>query len=167
MDRKEQVLELLMTSDTPLAGTELAAKFGVTRQVIVKDIAILRAQGYTIFSTPKGYVAQKATSFSVTRRVRVSHGVDKIRDELETVVDLGGKVLNTYIDHAAYGSFGEVLNVKSRRDIDAFIEKIESAGCEPLLSLTKGVHIHTIEAESEEALDIIVSALDKKGYLIK
>lgn len=167
MDRKEQVLELLMTSDVPLAGTELAAKFGVTRQVIVKDIAILRAKGHNIFSTPRGYVVQKSESLLATRKVKVSHGVDKIRDELETIVDLGGKVLNTYIDHAAYGSLGEVLNVKSRKDIERFIEKIESAGCEPLLSLTKGVHIHTIEAENEEILDEIVSALDKKGYLIK
>ncbi len=167
MERKKSVLDMLLKSDKPLSGTELAEKCGVTRQVIVKDIALLRAEGNNIYSTPKGYVAEKSLSSVIRREIKVCHGEDKIRDELETIVDLGGRALNTFIDHPAYGYFGEVLNVKSRKDIESFIDKIVSTGCAPLLKLTNGEHIHMVEADNEETMNEIISALDEKGYLIK
>ena len=166
MERKQKLMEILLKSDKPVSGSYLADKFGVTRQIIVKDIALLRAEGNNIMSTTRGYITDKNKSVA-KKEVWVNHSADKIADELETIVDLGGRVLNTYIDHPAYGSFGETLNVKSRRDVDEFVNKIALTGCEPLLKLTNGPHAHVIEADSEERLDEIISALDKKGYLIK
>ena len=157
---------MLLKSDKPLSGGYLADYFGVTRQIIVRDIALLRAEGKNIMSTTRGYITDK-NPHVIQKEVWVSHGTDKMEDELNTIVDLGGRVLNTRIKHSVYGGFGEKLDIKSRQDVADFMNTIKTTGCEPMLKLTNGVHAHVIETDSEKRMEAIISALDEKGYLIK
>lgn len=164
MSRQEDILQLLEQGDSPRSGSSLAEHFGVTRQIIVKDIALLKAQGHNILSTPKGYTLQKKVVFGCERLVTVRHGREEIADELETIVDLGGRALTTCVEHPAYGHLEEALNVGSRKDIRSFLSRIQKSA--PLLALTGGVHQHRIWAPSEDRLDEICAALGQKGYLI-
>lgn len=168
-ERKKEILNILKEQEEPVTGAELAKRFHVTRQIIVQDVALLRAEGVHIISTARGYLLEKMIfpeQFMAKRRVTVCHSADKIEEELQIVVDLGGHVLTTAVNHPVYGNLGESLNIKSRKDITRFLARIQETGCEPLLALTKGVHCHMISAESEEALDEICQALKVAGYLI-
>ena len=53
-DRRQDVFELLKSSERPVSAADMAQKFGVTRQVIVADIALLRASDIDIVSTIGG-----------------------------------------------------------------------------------------------------------------
>ena len=59
--RQQNIKKLLAQSDVPVSGSRLAEQFGVTRQVIVKDIGILKASGLNILSTARGYLLPKDT----------------------------------------------------------------------------------------------------------
>lgn len=165
-ERRSAILAVLQEREEPITGTELAKQFFVTRQIIVKDIALLKAEGAEILSTAKGYFLQKKVELFKKRTILVCHDAISIPEELKIIVDLGGRVLSTEVDHPAYGKLGEGLSIKSRKDIGKFLDKIQESGCEPLLHLTKGVHKHVIEAEDEKSLDEICMALKKAGYLI-
>ena len=54
--RREQLLQMLRDSTAPISGSALARSLGVSRQVIVQDIALLRAVNKDILATTKGYV---------------------------------------------------------------------------------------------------------------
>ncbi|MDZ5016776.1 HTH domain-containing protein, partial [Clostridium perfringens] len=56
IERREKIIKLIIEKNRAIKGTELADLFGVTRQIIVKDIAILRAAGKNIIATPDGYI---------------------------------------------------------------------------------------------------------------
>ena len=60
--RRMNILEILNNRTTPVSGTELAGKLGVSRQVIVQDIALLRADNKEIMSLIKD------TSFTALTR---------------------------------------------------------------------------------------------------
>ena len=51
--------KVLNNSKEPVTGSTLAKDFNVTRQVIVQDMAILRAEGKDIIATPQGYMMAK------------------------------------------------------------------------------------------------------------
>ncbi len=164
-ERRKEILNILNKRTTPVSASALAENFGVTRQIIVKDIALLRAEKTDILSTARGYIINGKDNTVCRTTVNVCHDADKIADELETVIDLGGRVLTTSVEHPFYGNLGETLNIKSRKDIRLFIEKVKSTGCEPLLKLTLGKHSHIIEADDEETIEEIKTALKEKGYL--
>lgn len=164
--RKKEILITLIESDKPITGAELAARHNVTRQIIVQDIALLKAEKNEIISTGKGYILQKNGINSIKKTVTVCHSTQKIEEELRIIVDLGGRVLTTAVEHPVYGYLGEALNIKCRKDIDNFIKRITETGCEPLLSLTNGIHKHTIEADNDDTMNEIFEALDLAGYLI-
>lgn len=164
MNRRESLLALLKQAEEPLSGSFLATHFGVTRQVIVRDVALLRAEGARVVSTPKGYVLQKEEKLGVEDTVTVCHSRDEIFAELCCIVDRGGRALTTIVMHPAYGELEEVLNVGSRREIEGFLERIQDSA--PLLALTGGEHRHRIWAPNETVLAEIKQALRKKGYLI-
>ena len=165
-ERRNEIIKMLTQADEPISGTAFANKFNVTRQIIVKDIALIKAANHKILATARGYILEKNNINSVTMTVKVCHSADKIQDELELIVDLGGSVLTTSVEHPYYGDLGEALNIRSRKDIKNFMKRINETGCEPLLSLTKGVHNHVIQAENQESLNEIYEALKSKGYLI-
>lgn len=164
-DRRSHIIEAITTADTPVSGTELARRFQVSRQVIVQDIALLRAANHDILSTPKGYIMPKAPS--VRQVFQVNHRDDQIREELNAVVDLGGRVLDVFVQHEVYGTLRAELNIRSRRDVDRLVEDIASGKSSPLKNLTSSYHCHTVEADKEEDLHAIEKALFKKKMLIR
>lgn len=166
-ERRKKIINILKESDDPVSGTELAKLLGVSRQIIVQDIALLRAVNRNILSTTKGYVLYYQEEQKVNRCFLVKHTDDQIQDELCTIVDNGGKVLDVIVMHEIYGEISTGLIIKTRQDVYDFVEKLKNRKTVPLKGLTDGVHLHTVEADSEVILDRIETQLKEKGYLIE
>ena len=169
IERREKLLEILENSSIAIKGTYLAEKFGVTRQVIVQDIAILRARGITILATPQGYLfPSKADSTLLRKTIASTHkGYEDMEDELKTIVDLGGRIVDVIVDHPLYGEIYSPINVGSRYELDEFMKNIRSTKAEPLSSLTNGLHLHPIEIKDEKTYSLIIKALKEKNYLFE
>lgn len=164
--RKEAILQFLRDSQTPVTGVALAKEFHVSRQVIVNDIALLRAQGETIVSTNKGYIVPKEKK-TYTRVFKNRHYNDQARQEYQIIVDRGGVVKDIFIYHHTYGIMRAELNLKSRHDIDVYLDNFSKGNSSPLENITDGYHYHTVEADSEETLDDIQKRLAEAGFLAK
>lgn len=165
--RREKLIEILENAKQPISGTELSKKLKVSRQVIVQDIALLRAINKNILSTTKGYLIYVREDKKVNRCFLMKHTTDEIQDELCTIVDLGGKVLDVIVSHDIYGEIKADLIINNRQDVYDFVHKVQSNNTIPLKELTDNIHLHTIEADSEEVLDNIEEMLREKGYLIQ
>lgn len=165
-ERRKIIEELLSKSTGAQKGTSLAKELGVTRQVIVKDIAILRAEGTNIIATPEGYIIPRDDRPKVKRIIAVCHSPEEIEDELTCIVKFGGSIENVIIEHPVYGEIRGMLMIRTLYDVQSFMEKCKEYRAEPLSALTKGVHIHTIEADNEEIMDRIISELKKQEFLI-
>ncbi|MDF2500070.1 MAG: hypothetical protein K0Q77_784 [Anaerosporomusa subterranea] len=165
-ERRNQLVDKLKKTGTPATGSALAQELGVSRQVIVGDIAILRAAGVEIYATPQGYLLPTAKSQSVkTAKIACHHGWDKLTDELEIIVDNGGKVLDVIVEHPIYGELKANLMLASRRDIAEFLHNLKNSGAEPLSAITGGVHLHTIEVPSQKVLTRIEKELQEQNIL--
>lgn len=164
--RREYIKDLLNKDNIPKKGQELADELGVTRQIIVKDVAILRAEGINIIATPEGYMIPQKEILGLEKIIALSHGREDIGDELECVIKYGGIVKDVIVEHALYGEIKAMLMIKTPYDIQSFTEKIKEYDAEPLLSLTRGIHLHTIWVDSKENLEKIITELRTKGYLI-
>ena len=162
-ERREKIIDLLSGSSEAASGRRLAALFNVSRQVIVQDIALLRAEGYDVVSTNTGYVLYR--SRNCERVFKVAHSDDEVEDELKLIVDLGGTVRDVFVSHRVYGTVRAELNIGSRMDIERFLSDIRTGKSSLLMNITGGYHYHTVEANSEELLDIIHEKLKEKGYL--
>ncbi len=162
-ERRKSIVNLLLSEKRPISGSELSEKYGVSRQIIVKDISILKEQGNEILATNAGYIIQ---SSPLRERVfKVFHTTEQTENELQTIVDLGGTVADVYVWHKAYGKMEAKLNISSRSQIDQFIESVRTGKSVELMHITGGFHYHTVRASSEEILDQIGEALDKRGYI--
>ena len=161
-ERRNEIIRTIKDSIKPIAGSKLADKYEVSRQVIVQDIALLRAAGYDILSTNRGYYIRK----HMVRIYKVSHTDEEMEDELNTIVDMGGKVIDVYINHKVYGRIRAELNIDSRRQVEEFLETIYSGKSSPLKNITSNYHYHTIEADSEKTFELIEKALKEKNYLV-
>lgn len=170
-ERRNLLLEKIRNAQTYVTGTELAQVCGVTRQVIVKDIALLRAAKHPIVATPQGYLFQKTnnetSNETFTRVIAVQHGYEQTELELNTMVDYGLFVRDVIVEHPVYGEMIGGLRLKTRRDVKRFVETIEKTNAYLLSSLTDGVHLHTVEADSLEAIEEACQTLDKLGILLK
>lgn len=166
-ERRKKIIEILQSSDEPVSGAELSKRLNVSRQVIVQDIALLRAVNRNIISTTKGYVLYYQEVQKANRCFLVRHSDDEIEDELCTIVDNGGKVLDVIVMHDIYGEISTGLIIKNRQDVYDFVEKLRGQRTTPLKELTGGVHLHTVEADSEAVLDSIEKKLREKRYLIE
>jgi transcriptional regulator of NAD metabolism len=164
-ERREEIVKIIKNSSRPVAGTDLAKELGVSRQVIVQDMALIRANGIEVMATNRGYVIQE--SKDVSRVFKVIHSNEQVEDELNLFVDLGGKVEDVFVYHKVYGVIKATLNIKSRRDVKSYMEGISSGKSTNLLNLTSNYHYHTITTEDEETLDLIQEELNKKGFLAK
>ncbi len=163
-ERRAKIVELIQNSDTPLSGATLAKQCDVSRQVIVQDIALIRASGYDIISTNRGYIIQGPL---VCERIfKVNHTDDQLEEELYSIVDLGGTVENVMVNHRVYGHMEAELRINSRRKIEAFMADIRSGKSSPLKNITSNYHYHKVTADSEETLDLIESALTEKNFLV-
>jgi len=167
VDRREQLLAHLRRAARPVTGTELASIFGVSRQVIVQDVAILRAAGEPIVATPQGYVL--SPHLAVTHRAVIAskHSRNQTQDELYCLVDAGVRVVDVVVEHPLYGELRGLLMLATRADVDRFMSQLDASGAELLSSLTGGVHLHTIEAPDRNALDRARVAMREHGYLLE
>lgn len=167
--RRNSIQNMLRSNTGPITGTELAETFGVSRQVIVQDIAILRAAGADILATPRGYIIH--TPFSpnvITKTLICRHYTSKeLEDELTTIVDYGGKVIDVIIEHPIYGEIRGILMISSRQDVKEFMESLGKEGAQPLSSLTGGIHLHTVEVKDERTFSRIKRELKAKGYILE
>lgn len=163
--RREEILQLIRHDGEPVSGTALAKHFGVSRQVIVQDIALLRARSHEILSTNRGYICGSAPRCS--RVLCACHTDEEILPELYAVVDFGGTVEDVFVEHEIYGQLRAEMAVNTRKKAQEFTEELKRGNAAPLKNLTCGYHYHTILADSEETLDAIEEELRKKGYLVK
>lgn len=147
----------------PVSGERLAKLLGVSRQVIVQDIALLRAAEHEIISTNRGYVCSGPAEMS--RVFHVNHGPGEILEELNIIVDFGGTAVDVFVKHEPYGELRARLDVHTRREVREFVDSINNGNSSPLLTITCGDHYHTVRAASEELLDEIGEELDKHGFL--
>ncbi len=163
MERRQQILNIINKTDKPISASTLAGKFGVSRQIVVGDIALLRAEGHTIIATPRGYIIENKEGLKET--IAVKHLQSDMEDELNTIVDLGGEIIDVIVEHSVYGEIKGNLHLSSRYDVSVFIEKVKTSKAKPLSTLTDGIHLHTILVKDEQMLERIKEALDLKGYL--
>lgn len=166
-ERRTEILTILKNEHSPLSGTELARRLNVSRQVIVQDIALLRAVNKNILSTNKGYLLfDDHKSGKVRRSVCVCHKDEEILDEFYAIVDCGGRVLDVVVEHEIYGQIMVDLIINNRQDAVSYVEKTRDRDAKPLNILTNGVHYHTIEADNEAILDRIEARLQELGFLV-
>ena len=163
-ERRTDILKRIGESELPVSGQALARVYGVSRQVIVQDIALIRAAGYDIISTNRGYLLNAPRS--VSRIFKVFHTDEQLEEELCCIVDLGGCVENVMVNHRVYGHMEAPLNVDSRRKAAKFMEDIRSGKSSPLKNITSNYHYHRVTADSEETLDMIEKVLNDKKFLI-
>lgn len=170
-ERRIKVLNMIKESNSPLNGTAISKKMGVSRQVIVNDIALLRANKYDIISTNRGYIIQDASNKVsndkdvFTRVFKVEHNDFEIYEELSCIVSLSGKVLDVFVDHEVYGKFFAQLNISTTKDIENFVSQMKENELVPLKNITNNCHYHTVQAPSIKLLDLIELELSQKGFL--
>ena len=162
-ERRMMIFQTLKSSGKPVSGKTFATQFGVSRQVIVQDIALLRAQGNEIVSTNQGYLLSE--HFKASRVYKVQHTNEQVEQELNMIVDLGGVVKDVFVSHKVYGLIHADLNIRSRADVAAYLEDIRNGKSMPLKNLTSGYHYHTVLAENEHILDVIQQKLQEFGFL--
>lgn len=163
IDRRKRIVGILEDSDVPVSGLSLSKQLHVSRQVIVQDIALIRANGRSVFSTNRGYVIEKQKEIS--RILKVIHSDEEVWDELMTVVDMGGTVKDVFVYHKVYGVLRAEMNITSRFGVEQFMEQIATGKSGLLKNVTAGYHYHTVLANSEAILDLIEDKLREKGFL--
>ena len=167
-DRRKEITELLIKGSEPISATTLAKKFSVTRQIIVADIALLRASGHRIVSDYKGYSLEKVQpGEGLAKMIAVKHTQNEVAEELYAVVDNGAKVLDIIVEHSLYGKISADLGISSRYEVDNFVENLSKTGANPLSMLTEGIHIHTLLVKDEETFERIKEKLRVLGILIE
>lgn len=169
-DRRAQLLNLLKMDMKPMSASKLAEHFGVSRQIIVGDVALLRASGIDVIATPRGYVLGKDSGEGEaggadTYVLACRHDKVGLEDELYTLADNGAALLSISIDHPLYGTITQKLDLYSRYDVDAFLKKVMTSGASLLCSLTDGVHLHTVRCADPAAYRRILMRLKELGIL--
>ena len=137
-ERRDAIIKQIRESRTPVPGKSLAAAYDVSRQVIVQDIALIRAAGYDIMATNRGYIINEPVT--VSRVFKVKHTDAQVEEELNSIVDLGGCVRNVMVNHRVYGHMEAELNITSRRKTADFIRDLRSGKSSPLKNITSGYH---------------------------
>lgn len=162
-ERRQQIARLLSASQAPISATTLSQELGVSRQIIVGDIALLRAAGQEITATARGYVIP--TQNGLLRRIACMHAAEETRDELDAMVDCGCTVVDVIVEHPVYGQLTAPLHLSSRLDVDQFMKRMDGAA--PLSQLTGGVHLHTLSCPDETAYEHLLQLLRQRGFLVE
>lgn len=163
--RRQAILDRLRTADRPVSASALAAGLNVSRQIIVGDIALLRAGGAEISATPRGYVLPRATD-GITRTIACRHTLAQTGQELDILVDNGCTVLDVIVEHPVYGQLTGQLQISSRYDVEQFLAHIRDSDAAPLSMLTGGLHLHTLRCPNEDAYTRACAALKAAGLLL-
>ena len=166
--RRTKILDMLKSQHTPISGTALAKQFHVSRQVIVQDIALMRAENHRILSTNKGYVyrSEEPDDSQPKRVFWVKHSTEQVLDEFMIVLDLGGRILDVAVEHELYGQICVDLMIETVQDAHDFVSRLSKCKDNPLKVLTDDCHYHTVAAPSEKLLDLIEKELRSNGFLL-
>lgn len=162
-ERRQQIARLLSASQAPISATTLSQELGVSRQIIVGDIALLRAAGQEITATARGYVIPVQNG--LLHRIACTHSAGETRDELDAMVDCGCTVVDVIVEHPVYGQLTAPLHLSSRLDVDQFMKRMDGAA--PLSQLTGGVHLHTLSCPDETAYEHLLQLLRQRGFLVE
>lgn len=168
--RREEIRKILGRSREPVSAATIASEVHVSRQIVVGDIALLRAGGADIQATPRGYILQtqdEKAADGPTYTIACRHSRENLAEELYAVVDNGGRLLDVIVEHPVYGQLTGKLHIFSRFDADAFMEKLAENNASILCDITDNVHLHTIVCRSEEDYRRILSVLEEKGILFQ
>ena len=166
-ERRKRIIAWMRAHGAPVRGGELAEHLRVSRQCLVQDVAILRAGGEEILATPQGYRLPKDSMRSHQALLACKHPPERTEQELQILVDNGVKVLDVIVEHPLYGELRGALMIESRADVQDFLDRIRSSHASLLSSLTRGVHLHTVEASRPEMIARAKTALRRHGFLLK
>ena len=164
-ERRREIVRLLGNTETPVPANVLKEKFGVSRQVIVQDIAILRANGHGVISTSRGYVLNLKTRSS--RVFKCRHSLDELIEEGEIIISAGGIIEDISVSHRLYGKISADISLCNRLQVEELYRSLVSGASKPLMSVTDGYHYHAVTADSEKTLDEIENKLRERGFLIE
>ncbi|SHF16661.1 hypothetical protein SAMN02745164_01921 [Marinitoga hydrogenitolerans DSM 16785] len=162
MEKKDKILKILEKFEKPIKGKILAEKIGVSRQMIIQYISKLKSDGYNIVSTRDGYMLER--EHGIRKMIAVKHDADEIESELFAIVNAGGKILDVIVEHPIYGEIKGRIDVKNEEDIIKFMSLLKTTNATPLLELSEGIHIHTIEVKDEKTFEKVKESIRK--YLI-
>ncbi|MCI2056518.1 MAG: transcription repressor NadR [Oscillibacter sp.] len=165
-DRRKQIESILKAARQPVSATALAKKFSVSRQIIVGDIALLRASGAAISATPRGYMILKEPAGFV-HQIAVQHDAAGMEAELNAIVDNGCTVVDVIVEHPIYGQITGPLQLSNRFEISQFLQRCTASDAQPLSNLTEGIHLHTLSCPDEEAFRRVQDALRKLHILLE
>lgn len=165
IERRDSIIKLLLESNKPLKGTTIAEKYAVTRQVIVKDIAILRAKGENIIATPDGYIVNNNEG-KVKAIIAVTHDEEQMFEEMSIVIKYGGIIEDVIVEHPLYGEIKGMLMIKNFNELNKFIMKYKEQKAKLLSVLTNGVHLHTIAADTEDDIELIIAELKERNFVV-
>ena len=163
--RRAAILSVLERTDHPVSAAALAREFSVSRQIIVGDVALLRAGGLSIAATPRGYMLPEEHS-GLVRTLACRHRADQMEDELNAIVDAGGEVVDVIVEHPVYGQLTGLLGVRSRYDVAEFVRRVEEHGARPLSALTGGIHLHTVRCPDEKTFRRVRKSLEAENFLL-
>ena len=165
-ERRQVILNILNHSAQPVSATALASRFSVSRQIIVGDVALLRAAGAEISATPRGYVILPAAT-GLVRQIAVQHNAAGMEAELNVIVDHGCTVVDVIVEHPVYGQLTGPLQVSNRYEVRQFLDRCAKSDAQPLSNLTEGIHLHTLSCPDKGALDRVRAALREMGFLLE
>lgn len=165
--RRKLIYQRVELAEKPISASLLAQEFGVSRQSVVGDIAILRASGMKIIATTKGYqLESNLYGFRYIQRLACYHSIDQFADELEIIVRYGGEIIDVIVEHELYGEFTGQLNISTYKDIEDFIQRRDKLDLKLLSELTEGIHLHTIAAKDKVTFEKMQAELFKKNFLV-
>ena len=164
--RRQAIARRLTQAEGPVSAAALAREFSVSRQIIVGDVALLRAGGMDIYATPRGYTLPGEPA-ALTRTVACIHPGEDTARELEIMVDNGCQVVDVVVEHPIYGQITGQLHLSSRYDVQEFIRFVSENQAKLLSDLTGGIHLHTLRCPSEDAYRRVLDELDRAGFLLR
>lgn len=165
-ERRSAITDILKESEKPVSASALAKRFNVSRQIIVGDIALLRAHGCFIHATPRGYILDSHDQNETTFTIACKHDHSMTESELNACVDNGCKVIDVIVEHPLYGQLTGNLSIFSRYDVKCFLEKIATHKAHSLCELTNDIHLHTLSCPDKESYDRVCHELKELGILI-
>ena len=166
VQRRAAIAQCLRRAAKPVSAAALAREFSVSRQIIVGDVALLRAGGLDIAASPRGYLLSKSAT-GLRRTLACRHGFDQMEEELNAIVDQGCTVADVIVEHPIYGQLTGALELSSRYEVGLFVRRCREQAAAPLSQLTEGIHLHTVVCPDEEAFGRARDALKELGVLLE
>ena len=169
-ERRDYLVSVLKEETKPIKGGELAKLCSVSRQIIVGDITLLKARNHPIIATPNGYLyLQNEESRTKSKSIIIAseHLPEDTEKELQLIVDCGVTVKDVRVEHPLYGDLTASIMVSNRSDVRQFIMKLKTTNAALLSQLTNGIHLHTLEAQTDEQLQHAIDSLRDAGFLIE